>query len=41
MLTSIHSMALVGVEGNLIDVEVDMSNRVALLGNCWLTRYKR
>lgn len=35
MLTSAYSMAIVGVEGNLISVEVDVSNRTAILGNCW------
>ena len=35
MLTSAYSMAIVGVEGNLISVEVDVSNRTTILGNCW------
>ncbi len=33
MLSKVNSMALQGLEGYLVDVQVDVSNRHALLGN--------
>lgn len=36
MLTSVYSIALTGVEGKLIRVEVDISNRTSFVGNCWI-----
>lgn len=39
MLTSVHTIALTGVDGNLIRVEVDISNRASIVGNCWTSRY--
>lgn len=39
MLTSVYTIALTGVEGDLIRVEVDISNRTSFMGNCWTSRY--
>ncbi len=40
MLTTVYSIALTGIEGNLIKVEVDISNRTSIMGNCWSAGYK-
>lgn len=37
MLTSVYSIALNGVEGTLIKVEIDISNRTSFMGNSWIT----
>ena len=33
MLSKVKSMALLGLDGHLIEVQVDVSNRNAMLGN--------
>ncbi len=40
MLSKIYSMALQGLDGYLVEVQVDVSNRNAMLGNGWSSRYK-
>lgn len=39
MLSKVNSMALQGLDGYLVDVQVDVSNRYALLGNGRTARY--
>lgn len=39
MLSIVKSMALHGLDGYLVDVQVDVSSRTSSLGGCWTSRY--
>lgn len=40
MLSNIKSMSLIGLEGYLVSVQVDVSSGMPRLGDCWASRCK-
>ncbi len=40
MLSIVKSMALHGLDGYLIEVQVDVSPRTTFMGCCWIARYQ-
>ena len=40
MLSIVKSMALYGVDGCLINVQVDVAKGMPRMGDSWVTRYK-